>query len=81
MSNIVKFPYHPRAAITDKPIPVKDVLLAADRANLKETVVIGFREDGEEFYFASSEADGGTVLWLLEMAKKRLLEASEEIIG
>lgn len=70
MDNIVNFPG--KQVITDKPVPVKNILLGADRANLKETIVIGFDEDGE-FYFASSEADGANCLWLLEQAKLRLL--------
>ncbi len=36
-------------------------------------VVVGFDKEGGLF-FASSYADGGTVLWLFELAKKRLLE-------
>jgi hypothetical protein len=36
-------------------------------------IVIGFDDDGA-FYFASSIADGGEVLWLLEQAKIKLLQ-------
>lgn len=57
-------------------LPPKRVLAAAERAELNEVVVIGFDADGE-FYFASSQADGGDVLWLLEMAKKKLLEVGD----
>ena len=39
-------------------------------------VVLGFDDDGD-FYFVSSIADAGEVIWLLEMAKKRLLEVGE----
>ena len=35
-------------------------------------VVLGFDDDGE-LCFASSIADGGTVIWLLEQAKLALL--------
>lgn len=35
-------------------------------------VVLGYRADGTE-YFASTYADGGDVVWLLERCKMRLL--------
>lgn len=48
-------------------------VLAMAEDQLEGVVVIGFDKEGE-FYFASSYADGGDVIYLLEMAKKRLLE-------
>jgi len=39
---------------------------------LKSVLVIGYDEAGEE-YFASSIADGGDVLWLLERCKQELM--------
>lgn len=51
--------------------PDKILTKALDR--LEQVVVIGFDKEGD-FYFASSKADGGSVLWLLEKAKKMLLE-------
>lgn len=54
-------------------IPAERVLTAALDADIKTAVVIGWDADGD-FYFASSAADGGDVLWLLEMARKQLLE-------
>ena len=57
-------------------IPVERVHDAARDVNLQSIVIIGYDEDGD-FYFASSYADGGDVLWLMEMAKKRLLEIGE----
>lgn len=59
--------------ITTLDIPPARVLSKAVDAALQSCVVIGYREDGS-FYFASSVADGGEVLWLMEVAKKRLLE-------
>ena len=53
------------------------VLASAAEAGLDNAVVIGFTEGGE-FFFASSVADGGTVLWLMALAKKRLLEVAEK---
>ena len=76
-NNIIKFPKDFKQQITTDSIPVDKILRGADKANLKETVVIGFDDKGE-FYFASSEADGGTVLWLLEKAKQHLLNVEIE---
>lgn len=63
--------------ITRLDIPCERVLNGALKANLKEAVVVGFDSDGE-FYFASSQADGGDILWLFELAKKKLLEVGDE---
>lgn len=57
-------------------IPVERIIAATVEANLSEVVVIGFDADGE-FYFGSSKADGGDVLWLLALAKKRLMEIGD----
>lgn len=35
-------------------------------------IIMGYDKDGQEF-FASTYADGGTVLWLMERLKLRLL--------
>jgi hypothetical protein len=48
-------------------------VLAKAAGQLLGVVVVGYDQDGD-FYFASSYADGGEVLWLLEVAKKKLLE-------
>lgn len=60
--------------ITRLDIPVDRVLDAA-KDQLEGVVIIGFKADGE-FYAASTYADGGTVIWLLESCKKMLLEAT-----
>lgn len=59
--------------VTTLDMPPTRILAKAAGAKLKECVVVGVDEDGQA-YFASSVADGGSVLWMLEMAKKRLLE-------
>jgi hypothetical protein len=58
--------------LTKLDVQAHDVLGSALAANLKCAVVLGYDEDGEE-YFASSMADGADVLWLLERLKLRLL--------
>ena len=50
-----------------------DVILDSAKGRMEGVILVGFDTDGE-LYFASSYADGGTVMWLLEMTKKRLLE-------
>lgn len=52
-----------------------DRILEAAIGKMDKVVIIGYDKDGEE-YFASSIADGGTVLWLMEKMKKKLLEVT-----
>lgn len=57
--------------VTRLDIPVERVLeQAQDR--LETIVIMGWDKDGD-LYFASSVADGGEVLWLMELCKKALL--------
>lgn len=63
--------------ITSLDIPAERVLRKASEADLKSVVVLGYDEDGEE-YFASSLADGGDVVWLMERAKMKLLAMPDE---
>jgi len=62
--------------ITRLEIPAERVLNAAIEEGVKEVVIVGYDKDGE-FYFASSKADGGQVMWLFELAKKKLLEIAD----
>ena len=52
--------------------PPEKILNAAQKQNLKSVVIIGWTED--DWYFASSIAAGPEVLWLLELARKKLME-------
>lgn len=70
MSNVI-----PLGNITRLNLPTDRVLENAKGNCTSGVVILGFDEDGELF-FASSIADGGNVLWLLEMAKKQLLEVA-----
>jgi len=65
---IVVFP-----GITKLDVPAERVLEAARLAELTDIVILGYDKDENE-WFASSIADGGTVLWLMERLKKQLLE-------
>lgn len=50
-----------------------DRLLINAIGNMEDVVIIGW-DKNNEFYFSSSQANGGDILWLIELAKKRLLE-------
>ena len=49
-----------------------DTVLENTKGKLEGFVICGYDKNGEE-YFASTYADGGDVLWLLERLKLRLL--------
>jgi len=68
MSEVVPF-----GGITHLDLPTDRVLEAAKGHCTDGVLVLGFDDDGE-LYFASSLADGGEALWLMEKAKKALLE-------
>jgi hypothetical protein len=59
--------------VTRLDIPPTRILKAAKKAGLTQVIIIGVDANGME-YFASSVADGGSVLWALERAKITLLE-------
>lgn len=61
---------------TSLPIPSEKLLQKAIDNGVTNVVIIGYDPDGK-FYIASSDASCGDVLWLLEVAKKRLLAEAE----
>lgn len=65
--NVVRFPGVTRLDIDP------DQVLQEAIGQLEGVVIAGCTKDGEH-YFASSYADGGETLWLLEACKKRLME-------
>jgi len=67
----------PFGGISRLDIPAERVLQAAIAAGMSEVVICGFDSDGQE-YFASSQADGGDVLWHLERAKIKLLRLADD---
>ena len=72
MSNVI-----PLGNITRLDIPTDRVLEAAKgKVEDGAVIVLGWDSDGD-IYFASSLADGGEVLWLLERAKIALMESGE----
>ena len=61
------------SGITRLDLPPERVIDMAKEVDLEGVVIMEFRKDGGAEYFASSYADGGTVLWLMERCKARLL--------
>lgn len=55
-------------------LPADRILQSAVAADLECAIVIGRTKDGVE-YFASSLADGGDVLWLMERFKLQLVSS------
>ena len=62
----------PLGMVTRLDLPVERVLDGAKESCPDGVVILGYDADGEP-YFASSIADGGEVLWLLEKLKLKLL--------
>lgn len=68
MGNVV-----PLNCITTLDNPPEKILSAAIDHDLETVLVIGRTKDGD-LYFAGSSADGGDALWMMELAKKALME-------
>lgn len=69
----------PLKTVTSLDLPAERVLQAAVEAGLSDVVILGYTKDDDREYFASSIADGGSVLWLMKRLERELLsvEASE----
>ncbi len=65
----------PIGCITKLDLP-SDTILEGAKGKLEGVLLIGFDNDGE-LYTASSYADGGDILWLMEACKNRLFETLE----
>lgn len=63
--------------VTKHTLPAERILSSAIDADMDVAIVIGTDKDGE-FYFASTHADGGEVLWWIEKAKQKLLNMGEQ---
>lgn len=60
--------------VTTLDLDAQRVAQAALDAELETIIVIGRQADGS-FYFASNKADGGSVLWEMEIARAKLIGA------
>ena len=67
----------PLGNITSLDLPTDRVLDAAKGECSDGVVILGFDNEGQ-LYLASSIADGGRVIWLLEQAKRALLEVEDD---
>jgi hypothetical protein len=67
MAKVIKY-----NGVTKLDLPPDRILETAKDGIGDGVVVLGWDKE-DELYFASSLADGGDVLWLLEKAKQRLL--------
>lgn len=74
MADVVNF-----TGITTLSLTAERVLQSAMDAALSEVIVIGVTEDGDE-YFASSNADGGFVVWHMERAKHKLMLVVDDMM-
>lgn len=66
------------STITKLDLPPERVLQAAIDAKLSGCVIVGFREDGEE-YFASSYADAGDCLYHLNRGIYKLCKTADDL--
>lgn len=73
MGDVVNLP-----CITTLDLTPERVLAAAQDAKLTGCIVMGFDDEGE-VYFASTYADGGDVMWLMEWGKRELLRMADAI--
>lgn len=68
----------PFNGMTRLDVPAERILQKAIEAGLDKVVVMGWDSDGD-LYTASSMADGGEVLWVMELTKRRLMDIAEDI--
>ena len=61
-------------------IPAETILKGAIEEKITDAVVIGYDPKGD-LYFASSNADGAEVLWLLQRAIHKLMHVMDELDG
>lgn len=54
-----------------------DLVLEGNKGEFEGVVLLGFGKDGN-MRFCSTYADGGTILWLLEQCKLRLLQINDD---
>lgn len=74
VSNVI-----PLGNITRLDLPTDRILEEAKGHCADGVIVLGFDDDGTP-YFASSIADGGTVVWLLELAKFELFAIATGVV-
>lgn len=63
--------------VTRLDVDPRRVIDGAAASDLRSVVILGYTEDGDE-YFASSIADGADVVWLLERSKHKLMTITDQ---
>lgn len=53
-----------------------DMILSGALGVLDSVIVLGYDKEGD-FFFSGSNADGGDALWLLETAKRELMNIAD----
>lgn len=71
MGDVVGFP-----GVTTQPDLPNKILRAAIKAKLEKCIVIG-REQNGGFWFSGNFSDAYEILWLLEVAKREILDLAE----
>jgi len=66
-----------KGKVTYLDIPVEKVLDSA-KDQLEDVVLLGWHKKGGHLYFASTFADCGEMLWLLEHAKNALMKMGKD---
>lgn len=72
MGNVIEL-----RTVTNADIPPETILQAALKAELTEAIIVGQRPDGT-VYFAMSSADVPNVNWMLDCAKRLLMDGIVE---
>ena len=71
MTKVIDFPLHLNEGETYADLD-PDKILKAAVGELKEVVIVGYKDNGD-FYFASTRSSGPDTLWLLAQAQSKLL--------
>ena len=74
MGKLIQFPGVTRLDLDPK--KMLEFIVSKD-LELDSLVLIGSKAGTGDLYFSASKADGADVLWLMEVAKRRLLDITE----
>lgn len=55
-----------------------DIFLQKATGKLQDVVIIGWEKDSDDFYLASSTPRLAEINWLLDIAKKRIMDMATE---
>lgn len=78
MGEVVDLPVITRLDLNPERV-LEKALEAHREGKLAGLVIVGFEEDDRGLYFASSISDAGTVGWLMDRAKWKLMQITDEL--